>query len=282
MMKHLLGLDHVVVLARDLDRAAEAWRRLGFTLSPRGTHSAHLGTANYTLMFGDDYIELLGVVTPTEHNAPSRARLIQVEGLERAAFTTDDAAAGAAELRRRGIPASGPLAFGRPVDLPGGEKTEARFRTFFWPVAEAPGEVRLFACEHLTRETVWIPQLQQHANTAQRIVEVEVLVADPRAGAAQLARLIDAQGIKHPDGSFMVPTGSGRGNFVFLDRATLAKRHPGIALDSLPSEGGVGLRLAVGDLEAAAAIVGPALTVPPQAASGVILTFVPAGSSAPR
>src|SRR5215211_4643411 len=44
-LKHIVGLDHIVVLVRDLDGAAETWRRLGFTLAPRGTHSAHMGTA---------------------------------------------------------------------------------------------------------------------------------------------------------------------------------------------------------------------------------------------
>ena len=39
-LKHIVGLDHVVVLVRDLDRRRRTWRRLGFTLAPRGTHSA--------------------------------------------------------------------------------------------------------------------------------------------------------------------------------------------------------------------------------------------------
>jgi catechol 2,3-dioxygenase-like lactoylglutathione lyase family enzyme len=41
MMKHLLGLDHVVIKVRDLSAAADAWKRLGFTLStwaPATTH----------------------------------------------------------------------------------------------------------------------------------------------------------------------------------------------------------------------------------------------------
>ena len=66
----ILGLDHAVVTVRDLDGAAEAWRRLGFTVSPRGTHSAHLGTGNYTIMLDPDYIELLGVLTPTRLRDP--------------------------------------------------------------------------------------------------------------------------------------------------------------------------------------------------------------------
>ena len=30
---------------------------------------------DYTIMFDPDYMELLGVLTPTEHNAPARAFL---------------------------------------------------------------------------------------------------------------------------------------------------------------------------------------------------------------
>jgi hypothetical protein len=64
-LKNVIGVDHAVVMARDLDKAAEGWRRLGFTISPRGTHSAHMGTGNYTIMLDPDYIELLGVLGPT-------------------------------------------------------------------------------------------------------------------------------------------------------------------------------------------------------------------------
>ena len=108
VLKHIVGLDHIVVLVRDLDGAAETWRRLGFTLAPRGTHSAHIGTGNYTIMLGADYIELIGVLTETAHNAPSRALLARRgEGIERAALTTTDAAAGVEELLAHGFPGSG-------------------------------------------------------------------------------------------------------------------------------------------------------------------------------
>ena len=62
-------------MVRDLDQAAENWKRLGFTVSPRGTHSAKMGSANYTIMLDPDYFELLGVLVETEHNAPARAFL---------------------------------------------------------------------------------------------------------------------------------------------------------------------------------------------------------------
>lgn len=44
-LKNVIGIDHAVVMVQDLDKAAENYRQLGFTLSPRGTHSAHMGTS---------------------------------------------------------------------------------------------------------------------------------------------------------------------------------------------------------------------------------------------
>ncbi len=53
-------LDHVVINARDdMDRAADIYRRLGFTLTERGYHS--LGSMNHLAMFGTDYLELIAI-----------------------------------------------------------------------------------------------------------------------------------------------------------------------------------------------------------------------------
>src|SRR5207237_189688 len=235
-MKHLLGLDHVVITVRSLDAAADAWRQLGFTLSPRGTHSAHMGTGNHTIMLDPDYFELLGVVMPTPHNADFRERLSVGEGLGSAAMRTDDAAAGVAGLSARGIAATGPLDFGRAVAMPDGSASEARFRVFQWPASEAPAGLRIFACQHVTPQAVWIPALQSHPNSARRTRAVEVLAHDPRAAAAHLARLIDAPVEETSDGTSVVPTGPGRAHVVFLDHAALMRRHPGVPLDGLPKE----------------------------------------------
>ncbi|MCU0945899.1 MAG: VOC family protein [Rubritepida sp.] len=209
-LRHLAGLDHAVIAVRDLAAAAEAWRALGFTLSPRGEHSAHMGSANHTIMLGPDYFELLGITRPTEHNAPLRARLEQGEGLEMIAMRTDDAAAGAEELRARGVAAEGPLAFERPVPLPGGGEAPARFRIFRWPPGGRPGGIAVFACEHLTPETVWLPELQRHANGATRLLRVEVATPDPAAAAAELAALLD-----RPASGHAVETAPGRATVLF-------------------------------------------------------------------
>jgi hypothetical protein len=282
-LRSIIGLDHVVIVTRDLARAAETWRKLGFTVSPRGLHSPAMGTANHTIMLADDYLELIGVVAETERNVQSREFLSQRgEGLERVAFTTTNAAEGVAEIKERGLAGTGPFDFGRPVDLPDGGKTEARFRTFLWPVNERPGGLRIFACEHLTREAVWVPDLMRHANTATRIDRVEMLARNPGTAAEHMARLIDMPVTSEADGAFKVPTGGTRGDFVFLDRPTLQKRHPGIDISDLPEEGGVALVLRVTRADAAADVLGAravragpgVLNVAPKFANGVILELV--------
>lgn len=280
-LKHILGLDHVVATVRDLDAAARQWQSLGFTVSPRGTHSPILGTGNYTIMFGDDYVELLGVLNETEQNAPTREYLKNREGIERAAFTTDDAAAGAAELKGRGLEALGPVHFGRPVDLPNGGTGEARFNVFRWPLDQSPGGLRIFACQHLTRETVWIPELQSHANGATRIIRLEVLASDPKAAAEHLSRLIDEPATPAED-AWRVPSGGKRAEFLFYDAAGFARRYPDAVRAGAAPGGATAIVLATSDLAGAAKALGPlavshdgAVSAPASAANGVIVSFLP-------
>ena len=278
-LKNIVGIDHAVVIVRELDQAAKNWKRLGFTVSPRGTHSAHMGTGNTTIMLDPDYIELLGVLAPTEHNAPTRALLDKREGIERVAFTTLDAAAGAEEIRARGAIPTGPTDFERPVTMPDGTLSAAKFRTFHWPVEEAPGGMRIFACQHKTRETVWIPELMRHTNGAKRLRQVLLVAPEPAKEAAHLASLIDAHTRSEADGAIAVPSGSDRADFVFISREQLACRYAGVSLAGLPERGAAGLVIAA-DLGKAESALSPAavrggqsLCVPPASANGTLLAF---------
>ena len=281
-LKNVIGIDHAVVMVRDLDKAAENWKRLGFTVSPRGTHSAHMGSGNYTIMLDPDYIELLGVLSPTEHNAPARAFLEKREGIERVAFTAVDSAAGAEEIRARGYAPIGPTDFERPVSMPDGSLSAAKFRTFQWPVAEAPAGMRIFACQHKTRETVWIPELMKHANGAKRLKQVLLVAPEPAKEVAHLSRMIDRDARTEADGAIAVPSGRDRADFVFLTRDQLARRYPSVPLAGLPERGGVGLVIAA-DLMAAERALGSAgirsgetICVPPAGGNGTLLAFVKA------
>ncbi len=279
-LNNVIGIDHAVIMVRDLDKAALNWKHLGFTVSPRGTHSAHMGSGNYTIMLDPDYIELLGVLTPTEHNAPARAFLDKREGIERIAFTAVDSADGAAEIRTRGYVPLGPTDFERPVTMPDGTLSAAKFRTFQWPVAEAPGGVRIFACQHKTRETVWIPELMKHANGAKRLKQVLLVAPEPAKEAAHLSRLIDREARNEADGAVAVPSGGDRADFVFLTKPQLGRRYPEIELASLPERGAAGLVIAA-DLTLTEKALGAngvrsagAVCATPTAANGTLLAFV--------
>jgi hypothetical protein len=106
-------LDHVVVNARDrIDEAAETYRRLGFTLTPRGYHS--LGSINHLAMFGTDYLELIAA-RPNDDSRPEiMAAPIGLDGL---VFGTEDAAATYEALRRNEVPIDPPREFSRPVSF---------------------------------------------------------------------------------------------------------------------------------------------------------------------
>lgn len=259
MISSILGLDHAVIAVRALDRAAAEWAALGFRLSPRGTHSPHMGSGNYTMMFGEDYVELLGVLTEQPHNAGLRQFLATREGLERCAFTSTDAAAGVADLQARGIAATGPVEFGRPVTLPDGTATEARFSVMHWPAEAAPAGLRIFACQHHTRAAVWVPELQRQPNGVTRIIRALVATPDPAGAAAEMARLTD--GAVRKDGAFhIVPTGLGRAEFGFAPRADIA-RAAGLDAALLPETGG------------AALVLGTTIPRPAAIATGCALIF---------
>jgi hypothetical protein len=55
-----VAVDHAVVnVLQQMDAAVPRFRALGFTLTERGYHS--LGSINHLMMFGDDYLELVGI-----------------------------------------------------------------------------------------------------------------------------------------------------------------------------------------------------------------------------
>lgn len=280
MLRHLGGIDHCVVLVRDLDAARDSFARLGFTVAPRGVHSAHMGTGNHCIMLRHDYFEILGVLSPTEANARWRKVLEHREGMTAIALRAHDAEQGAAEVAARGVPTLPVQHFGRPVDLPDGSRTETRFRTFHLAEMPAPG-LRLFACQHLTPEATWVPGLMDHPNTAEGLAGIEILAADPVTAAAGVARVLDRSPAAEPDGTVRLETGAAP--LLFLNRAQLSARYPGLDLSGLPEAGPVTLAVRVADRTAAArcldaagvaAAEGPGgLAVPPVAAHGVILAF---------
>src|SRR4051794_38221590 len=153
-------LDHVVVNVRDrLDDAAETYRRLGFTLTPRGYHT--LGSMNHLAIFGTDYLELIAARSGDERRPELMASPFGLDGL---VFGTEDAEATFAAMRRNEVPIDPPEQFSRPVDTDG-ETRDAVFRTTRLPRSTTPAG-RFYFCQHLTRDLVWRDKWRHHANGA--------------------------------------------------------------------------------------------------------------------
>ncbi|MBA3590072.1 VOC family protein [Methylibium sp.] len=178
-------LDHAVINVRyEMSAAVERFRSLGFTLTERGYHS--LGSINHLMMFGHDYLELVGI----ERNA-LRVRREVVDspmGLNGLVFNTDDADRCHRELTAHGIAAESPLAFCRPVTI-GGVEQQAKFR-----IVRIKPEVvrggRVYFCEHQTRDLVWRPEWQTHRNGAHALSEFIIVVPEPAREAGLYERIL--------------------------------------------------------------------------------------------
>ena len=109
-------LDHVVINARDdMDRGADLYRRLGFTLTERGYHS--LGSINHLAMFGTDYLELIAV--PKGATSGRLDLLDYPFGLNGLVFGSEDSTVTYNELSKVGVPVEPPAEFTRPVKVGG-------------------------------------------------------------------------------------------------------------------------------------------------------------------
>ncbi|MGA3037729.1 MAG: VOC family protein [Vulcanimicrobiaceae bacterium] len=168
-------LDHAVVDARNgIDDAATLYRRLGFSLTARGYHT--LGSVNHLAVFQTNFMELLGWEGDGESPRPELARY--PTGLNGLVFRADDVDTLTAAFTNAGLPARPPDSFSRPVRLPNGAQTDARFRTVRFEGGTF-GSTRLYFCEHFTPELVWRPDWQHHDNGALDIARVIIQAAQP-------------------------------------------------------------------------------------------------------
>lgn len=224
MRRFVRGLDHAVILVRDLDAAQRAYARLGFTLTPRGTHT--LGSQNHCIMFERDYLELLAVPKPHPALQAFSDFLARGEGVGALALATDDAEGLYAGLAADGIAADAPLDFSRPVANSG----EARFRIVQLPRATVPG-CTLFACQHFTRDVVWRPELVRHAVGATGVAALAVVVEDAARAASAYAKVFGASPQPIDEG-VLVQTGSAP--IALASRWKLGHRLHGVGLPLRP------------------------------------------------
>jgi hypothetical protein len=202
-------LDHVVINARDdMDRAADTYRRLGFTLTERGYHS--LGSINHLAMFGTDYLELIAV---PKGATTGRLDLLNYPfGLNGLVFGSEDSAVTYAELTKAGVPVEPPVEFTRPVKYAGGNG-DARFRTVRMKNGVVPYG-RIYYCHHFTRDLVWRDEWRHHANGTVAVARALIVEPDPAKGARLYADMFGTDAVRDTKGGKTVVIGNSRFDIV--------------------------------------------------------------------
>jgi hypothetical protein len=184
------GIDHPLVVVRDLDAAADALAALGFTVTPRGRHP--WGTHNRLALFPGGLLELMTLGEPeavetngVDHGLFGRhvARFLDRhgEGVCMLALHSIDLDCDIEAAQSRGLRVDGVIDFRRPVTLPGGTRDEAVVRLAMLTDRQNP-HLSLFLCQQLKRGLVEVPAWTAHPNGASRLAGVTYL--DDGAGAA--------------------------------------------------------------------------------------------------
>ena len=254
------GFDHALVGVEDLEAARVAWQRLGFTTCPRGKHIGW-GTANYCIMFPDDYLELLGIVDASQFvNNLDVFLADHGEGLLGMAFASDHIEELAEKLDGQAQDLK------RLLELPEGD-VEPRFKLVHPPKGTLPG-LSGFFCQHLTPQLMRRPEWLNHANGARRIAGITVAVDDVQAAVESYGRVFGSHNVHQGANEAWVKAGIGQMHLIGGETAS----------------GLMELSVETCDLMATAAFLKDAgvsfthsadgLSVAPEQANGAVLTFV--------
>lgn len=230
----ITGIDHALIGVADLEAAREAYTRLGFTVSPRGRHIGW-GTGNYTVMFEDDYVELLGIVDPSQYIHGLNEFLKSGEGLLNVALATDDADAAHEWLTDSGVAADQPESLQRILESEEGDET-LQFRNLYIPPELTPG-LSTFACQHLTPEKVRRASWLSHPNGANGISEVTVVMESLDGIKAAYGRLFGEEAVSGDERKGSITVDTGNDELWFVTPKTFPERHYDKSLDenlSLP------------------------------------------------
>ncbi|MBA8927179.1 hypothetical protein BC739_004385 [Kutzneria viridogrisea] len=279
-------LDHTVFITRDFGAAWRAYEQLGFTLSPESRHfvTERAGgplvpscTANRCALFGESFIELIGVVDESAPD-PWRVRPLvdRYNGLHGYSFGCHDSEAAERRLRAVGLSSSGVLNLQRDVDTPDGVRT-VRARSVHIDRARTPEGI-VHTAEHLTRQFVHQQRYLVHANGARGLAAVYLVVptAERDEYTARYELMLDRPA---RDNAFQLRTG----RVEIVTTAEYAAIFPGSQPPAVP--GVAAQTVAVTDLRQARELVHSSgfATVDTAsgffvAAAGAVLGFTSAGS----
>lgn len=177
------GLDHIVHAVRDLDAAAEFYRRAGFKVGARNKHP--WGTHNHVVQFAGFFIEILTVAEPEKLVGEGLAQIFGIanrdaiargDGFSMLILESQDAQADVEDFSRLGIGASPSLPFSREAKLPDGSTVTVGFALAFARDTLSP-RTGFATCQQKNPSVFWKTDYQQHPNGANGVLGA-VLIAD--------------------------------------------------------------------------------------------------------
>jgi catechol 2,3-dioxygenase-like lactoylglutathione lyase family enzyme len=249
------GLDHVVHAVRDLDAAADLYRRLGFTVGARNRHPPAWGTQNHIVQLPGTFIELLTVADPT-HIAPHAAKFFSFGAFNRdflarrqglAMLVLDGRGApDAEEFRAAGIGDFELYEFEREAKRPDGTPIKVAFSLAFASDPLAP-DTGFFTCQHRHPENFWNPAFQVHANAAAGVAGVVLVAENPSDHHIFLSAFVGERELLATSAGISVKTP--RGEIQVMDPAAF---HDHFGTEPPSIENGArlaALRFAVRDLD---------------------------------
>jgi catechol 2,3-dioxygenase-like lactoylglutathione lyase family enzyme len=222
------GLDHIVHAVRNLDAAAELYRRLGFTVGARNRHP--WGTHNHIVQLPGFFIELLTLAEPEKLGSDgfsvlfgsfNRRFLERHEGLSMLILESADAEGDARAFREAAIAASGVMRFERAGKRPDGSPVEVAFSLGFARDAGAP-DIGFAVCQQHYPKNFWNPAFQSHANNVTGIAGAVIVAENPTdhhiflsafAGERELQSTSSGITIATPRGDIQVMDASAYGNY---------------------------------------------------------------------
>ena len=210
------GLDHIVHAVRNLDAGADFYRRMGFTVGARNTHSQAWGTQNHIVQLPGTFIELLavndtnGIAPHTPHffsfGAFNRDFLVRGEGLSMLALE-GRGGADADAFRAAGIGDFDLYDFEREAKRPDGTAVKVAFTLAFARDEKTP-EAGFFTCQQRYPENFWNEAFQIHGNTARGVAGVVIVANDPAAHRDFLCAFSGSAWEPRDDGfAFITPRG---------------------------------------------------------------------------
>jgi len=182
------GLDHIVHAVRDLDAAAEFYRRAGFTVGARNRHE--WGTHNYIVQFPGVFVELIAVGEPElirvgapgtfSFGAFTRDFLAHEQGLAMLVLEGKGAADDAEAFRSGSIGDFKVFNFERAAKRPDGSPVKVAFSLAFAADPKAQ-DIGYFTCQQHHPENFWNPAFQKHPNSTAGIAGVVMVSENPES-----------------------------------------------------------------------------------------------------